>query len=61
MIKYLTPASEEEKSSLLKATKMYNDRLCNSKDINKDSKSFDETIKSIPIIEVNKTIENSGL
>ena len=61
IIKYFTPASEDVKSSLLKETKMYRERLWSSIDMKSDNRSFDEIIKSIPTIEIKRIIANSGL
>ena len=61
MIKYFTPASEDVKSSLLKETKMYKERLWSSIDMKSDNRSFDEIIKSIPTIDIKRMIANSGL
>ena len=61
IMKYFTPASEDVKSSLLKETKMYRERLWSSIDMKSDNRSFDEIIKSIPTIEIKRTIANSGL
>ena len=61
IIKYFTPASEDIKSSLLKETKMYRERLWSSIDMKSDNRSFEEIIKSIPTIEIKRIMENSGL
>ena len=58
--KYFTPASDELKSSFENETNIYNAKLCNSIETNKDNKSFDDTINIIPIMEINIIIVNSG-
>ena len=58
--KYFTPASDELKSSFEKETSIYNAKLCNSTETNKDNKSLDDTINIIPIMEIKIIIENSG-
>ena len=58
--KYFTPASDELKSSFENETNIYNAKLCNSIETNKDNKSLDDTINIIPIMEINIIIENSG-